>query len=67
MNGNDIAMLENPNLVGEGLKFDGALPGCGHAVGITANADYALPGDTAFQGQNGAGGRVGREIAGWGA
>ena len=50
VNGNEIAILEYPDLVSEGVNLYRASPGgVGHAVGIATDADHALPGDAALQ------------------
>ena len=50
MLGDQLTVLEDLDLVREGVDFDHPAPGdIGHAVEVAANADHALARDTAFE------------------
>ena len=53
MDGDDCALLQNPNLVGRAVHFDRAATGrVGHAVEIAVDRDHAVLGDAALQAQH---------------
>jgi len=55
MDRDEVAILEDADLVGEGVNFDGASAGrIRHAVGIAADADHALARDAAHQAKHSA-------------
>src|SRR5690606_38074550 len=55
MGGDQLAVLEDPDLLGERVHLDRApAGGVGHAVEVAADADHALSGDPSLQAQHGA-------------
>jgi hypothetical protein len=53
MGGNQLALLIDPDLVGQGVHLDHApAGGIGHAVEVAAHADHALAGDPPLQAQH---------------
>lgn len=53
MDGDDCALLKDPDFVGRAVYFDRAATGrVGHAVEIAVNRDHAVLGDAALQAQH---------------
>lgn len=50
MGGDQRAVLEDPDLVGQGVNLDGAAPGgVGHGIRVAADADHSFPTDASLE------------------